>query len=756
MRRFMLIALTLASSLFVATTAAEAVVVDMNAVGQASVAYSASTLGDYAGVALVPGTCASLSNTSPCSGLSALNIPTVSSSAPCTDPSLTSDLWLFGQTGRLPDNGACYHGGAVMHQNETFALTWDSQRAYWSGTRGYVEQFLRDVADGSGGLTSPYAVTSQYTDNAGRAANSSKFGGGCIDYGNVGRSACEFGSPTGAGHDFPANGCTPTGGSFVSGTATTQNTVCLTDAQLQGELSTMIAQTGIVGRTAPGHTPLVVLLMPPGVETCLDAAAKLCSANSSPTPPPPTLTSNSVGTVAPGTYNVEVTYVTANGESVPSASSSVTLSGAGSSVTIPSPPAANGATGWYAYVTQPGGTNYVRQNSSPNTIGTPFTLSVPPASSPARSLNPYFCSYHSQVNVGGTEVSYVVQPWNAVTACDEPDAPAIPQNVTPQQLAVDFGLRLVSPLSQAHIAAVVNPGLNGWFALDGAEINDNHGCASLASGLDSVTVGSSSQNPYLLQREFNNAGVLESDPNTYFGCAPDVLLAPTFVVPSAVNQGDEVQFDASPTASTLIVPNSGYVWDFGDGTTAVGPSVVHSYAKGGTYAVKVTVTDRGGDVRNLSQTIQVLGSDGLPVSTPTSTPSGGTGGGTTPGGGSTPPPRPVLRVHLQLLPQSLPAVLRAGIAVRVSSNEAANGIAQVSISRSLAKRAKIKVGRGPSVVIGTGTVSAIKGGTVQLHLVLSRATSTKLKRLKHVTLTIRLSLIGVAGDRLAIDAAGRY
>jgi hypothetical protein len=755
MRRFMLIALTFASPLFVATTAAQAVVVDMNAVGQSSVAYNSSARSDYAGVALVPGTCASLSNTSSCSGLSALNIPTVSSSAPCTDPSLTSDLWLFGQTSRLPDNGACYHGGAVMHQNETFALTWDSQRGYWSGTRGYVEQFLRDVADGSGALSSPYAVTSQYTDGAGRAANSSKFGGGCIDYGNVGRSACEFGSPTGAGHDFPANGCTPTAGSFVSGTATTPNTVCLTDTQLQGELSTMIAQTGIVGRTAPGHTPLVVLLMPPGVETCLDAAAKLCSANASPTPPPSALTVNPTGTVAPGTYNVEVTYVTANGESLPSASSSVALTSPGS-ISIPSPPAANGATGWYVYVMQPGGTSYVRQNSSPNTIGTPFTLSVQPASSPARSLNPYFCSYHSQVNVGGTEVSYVVQPWNAVTACDEPDAPAILPNVTPQQLAVEFGQRLVSPLSQAHIASVVNPALNGWFALDGAEINDNHGCVPLALGLDSVTVGSSSQNPYLLQREFNNAGVLESDPNTYFGCAPDVLLAPAFVVPSAVNPGDEVQFDASTTASTVIVPNSGYVWDFGDGTTAVGPSVVHGYAKGGTYAVKVTVTDRGGDVRNLSQTVQVLGPDGLPVSTPTSTQSGGTGGGTTTTGGGASTTPPVLRVHLQLLPQSLPAVLRSGIAVRVSSNEAANGIAQVSISRSLAKQAKIKVGRGPSVVIGTGTVSAIKGGTVRLRLVLSRATSTKLKHLKHVTLTIRLSLIGVAGDRLAIDAAGRY
>jgi hypothetical protein len=261
-----------------------------------------------------------------------------------------------------------------------------------------------------------------------------------------------------------------------------------------------------------------------------------------------------------------------------------------------------------------------------------------------------------------------------------------------------------------------------------------------------------------LQREFNNAGVIESEPNTYFGCAPNVLLAPTFVVPSDVNQGDVVQFDGSTTASTLIVPNAGYAWDFGDGTTATGPSVVHSYATGGTYSVKLTVTDRGGNIRSLTQTIIVLGANGLPVppgSTPTGTgPGGGTPGTGTPGGGQA--NSPALQVRLQLLPQGFRSVLRLGVAVRVSSNQAANGITRVSITRAAARRAHIKAGRGPSVVIGVGTVSGIKDGTVTLHLRLSRAMSTKLKRLRHLALTVRLSLVAAGGHHLAIVAAGRY
>jgi hypothetical protein len=720
MRRCLLIALSLFASL-VATSSAQAVVVKDG--------------GTSAGVALAPGA----RGVPLPSGVSA-----VTSSGLCTDPALTSDLWLFGQTDRLPDGDLCYHGGSVLRQNETFALTWDapfpdgSKLHYWSMTKGYVEQFLRDVADGSGTFTSPYALTPQYTDGSGRAMNSSVFGGGCVDYGGLGGSACEFQNNAGPGHDYPASGCTPAGDSFTSPFLVGTNVVCLTDAQLQSELSTMINQTGMIGRTQPGHTPLVTLLLPPGVEVCVDAAGRLCSSNSSFAPPLPTVSTGTTGGhLAPGSYSVEVTYVTGSGESLPSGPQTVTTTGTTSTITIDSPPPAAGVKGWNAYVTQPGGQSFALQGST-NSIGTPLTLSSVSAGSAPPSATT-FCSYHSQVSVNGTLVPYVVQPWTVGTTCDEPSAPSIPQDPTAQQLALAAGSRLVSPLSQSQIAAIVNPALNGWFALDGSEIDDNkmsdgQRCVPLAGGFDSVTVGLSAQNPYLLQREFNNAGLIENDPTTYFGCAPDVILSPQFVVPSAVNPGDEVQFDGSSTASTLIVPNGDYRWNFGDGTSAVGPSVVHSYASGGTYTVVLTVTDRGGNTTTLSQKITVLGGIGAP-------------------GGA---PSGAWRAHILLMPQSLDAVLNNGLMMRVSSNARANGIVYVSIARSLARRAHIKVGRRASVVIGVGTLSGITNGTVSLHLKLSRSVAAKLRHLSHVTLTVRLALVGVGGTHLAIDAAGRY
>jgi hypothetical protein len=124
-----------------------------------------------------------------------------------------------------------------------------------------------------------------------------------------------------------------------------------------------------------------------------------------------------------------------------------------------------------------------------------------------------------------------------------------------------------------------------------------------------------------------------------------------------------------------------------------------------------------------------------------------------------PPPTPLSPapgVHLQLMPQGLLKMLRFGLSVRVSSNERADGIATLSISRKSARQAHIRTGRGLMVVVGRGTVSGIKNGTVNLHLRLTRAVAAKLGRLRHVTLTLRLALVTAGGVHLAIDAAGSY
>jgi hypothetical protein len=616
MRRYLLIWLAVTTSVLGLSASAQAVVVNDH--------------GHEFGVALVPGT----EIPSAVSGLS-----TVSSSAACTDPWLSPDLW--GPL--LPPNGLCWQGGAtsngnaVLHRNETFALTWDPLRRYWSGTRGYIEQFLRDVANGSGTLSSPYAVTTQYRDANGQAANTSLYGGGCIDYGALqGDFTCQFPHAvvTGTGQNYPASTCLPE-------KPPTETTPCVvSDGDIQSEVTWMVTQMGLKRRLQPGYEPLLVVLIPSGIQVCLDSADDLCSVN-----------------------------------------------GTGSGA--------------------------------------------------------QFCSYHSHLTVDSQQYAYVVQPWSADTRCDEQKLPTRPSQ------AVDAGQRIVNPLSQGEIDAIVNPWLDGWYADTGSEISDNDGCVPNGYPKDQVTVGNSPQNPYVLAPEFNNAGVIETDPNAP-PCARGVTLTPAFVAPSPIDAGEVVGFDGSITASTMMVAstypwtsNAGYQWNFGDGTTGSGPSAVHSFAKAGYYHVTLTVTDRGGNVRSLTQRVEVLTSSGQPPN-----PNPGNGGSGSSG---------KLHVRLQLMPQSRHAVLQNGLAVRVSSNQSSDGFATLWIPAYAARSAHIHGSHGQyGVAVGRGTVSGIKDGTMTLRVRISGSTASHLAHLKHLDLILRLALVSRTGQHVSVGARGSY
>ncbi|HEY4657440.1 MAG TPA: PKD domain-containing protein, partial [Candidatus Bathyarchaeia archaeon] len=62
---------------------------------------------------------------------------------------------------------------------------------------------------------------------------------------------------------------------------------------------------------------------------------------------------------------------------------------------------------------------------------------------------------------------------------------------------------------------------------------------------------------------------------------------------NSVFTGGTVTFDAT-SSSDIDGTIVSYLWDFGDGSTGSGATASHSYANGGTYTVRLTVTDNQG------------------------------------------------------------------------------------------------------------------------------------------------------------------
>lgn len=77
---------------------------------------------------------------------------------------------------------------------------------------------------------------------------------------------------------------------------------------------------------------------------------------------------------------------------------------------------------------------------------------------------------------------------------------------------------------------------------------------------------------------------------------PNVSTTPAMDVDGNVTilEGETVEFMSSPTFSQDD-SDATYTWDFGDGTTATGTNVSHTYPDTGTYTVTYTITDNSGN-----------------------------------------------------------------------------------------------------------------------------------------------------------------
>ena len=75
--------------------------------------------------------------------------------------------------------------------------------------------------------------------------------------------------------------------------------------------------------------------------------------------------------------------------------------------------------------------------------------------------------------------------------------------------------------------------------------------------------------------------------------------------------GEPVSFDASGSTDAEG-PISSYRWTFGDGSSANGPTQTHTYASSGSYTVRLTVTDGGGNTAVREKIVNVTAPNARP------------------------------------------------------------------------------------------------------------------------------------------------
>jgi hypothetical protein len=485
-----------------------------------------------------------------------------------------------------------YNGGPVMASNTDYALYWSPKTAtpYPSDYRSGINTYFEALAHDSGGHQNTDSVASQYNDAEGQFANYNvKFGSELVDE-----------------DPYPSNGCT-------------RATICLSDAQLQAEISKFVAEHGL----PTGLGVEYFLLTPEGVESCFEGgAAEVCSANSE-----------------------EPFYCAYHGD--------IHLGGGGVLLYANNPfvnnkecdkpeDHINGSSDSALF----GGLSHEHLETvtdpEPNNAWTDYMTGEETGFEVGDKCNSLSESVEFGTSLGEVEVS----PGKKVPYNQEIDG----HKYRYQQEWSNQGHKCLQRFTfsgaeptASFTAKVASP--NSRIALDATASTAPGGVSAYSWNLNSGEFEGLTHQPLLGEfeepkvtaqfssktDEYSVALTIFASDGTSIGTARTLRVggpgpSASIGLPTATTAGQLVSFDGTGSIDPPIGSIASYAWGFGDGTAGgVGASPSHIYAAAGLYTVTLTVT--GSDGLSAQSTRQIN------VVTPSSG-GGGSGGGGTGGGGS--------------------------------------------------------------------------------------------------------------------------
>jgi hypothetical protein len=254
----------------------------------------------------------------------------------------------------------------------------------------------------------------------------------------------------------------------------------------------------------------------------------------------------------------------------------------------------------------------VQARGLPENLNTEYTLFTPVGvgscfTGSSSCAYTTFCGYHGVFNGASGPIVYANMPWAyMVNGCDV-------------NMAFGTGFANGSAIdpevgvwSHELIETMTDVQLNAWYDSSGNEIGDkcayNYNGTTLGSmtGLPNNGLGfwdtGAAGDEYLLQTEFSNRNSNGSTTGCVIKDTDTQPVVTTSIVPNPPVHGSSAQFTATVTdpAGVNLVQ-----WSFGDGTSATGNPVNHTYTTAGAKTLVVIVTDGHGNEKKVTQTITV-------------------------------------------------------------------------------------------------------------------------------------------------------
>ncbi len=227
------------------------------------------------------------------------------------------------------------------------------------------------------------------------------------------------------------------------------------------------------------------------------------------------------------------------------------------------------------------------------------------------STNTY-CSLHSYAAVGSSTLLYITLPFTLLDSAADAKSCQDDGSATVQAPNADpgFGDVAIKSLSHEELETITDPLLSAWYDAQGNEVADI--CNGVGWNPDAflpVEGGGASSGTLYNQTVDGIHYYLQSVwSNQANRCKLMSSLQPTIAgLQASVQSGKSLAFSAAADTGAAI---ASYTWNFGDGQSATGQSVSHTYATPGDYTLSLTVTDAFGNTGGAADQIAVVDTPG--------------------------------------------------------------------------------------------------------------------------------------------------